>query len=69
MEDGSLDHFWFALAVTTIPKHSGNLDPNSQWVQVRIVLAAVSLQGFTVGIIVGCAHVFTEIATSSNVGD
>jgi hypothetical protein len=45
------------------------LDPVSKSVQVKKALAAVTLQVFSVGNIVGCAHVIPEIATSSKTGD
>jgi len=58
-----------ALALTTIPENSGNLNPISKFVQVRKVPAAVALQVFSVGNIVGCAQVIPEIATSGKTGD
>jgi hypothetical protein len=63
--DGALVDYLLALALTTIPDNSGNLDPVSKFVQVRNAPAAVTLQVFGVGNIVGCAHVIPEIATSS----
>jgi hypothetical protein len=45
------------------------LDPGSKFVQVRKATAAVALQVFSVGYIVGCAHVFPEIAACSKTGD
>jgi len=68
-EDGAFVEYWIALALTTIPENSGNLDPVSKFVQVRNAPAAVALQVFSVGNIVGCAHVIPEIATSSKTGD
>jgi len=68
-EDGAFFEYWLALALTTIPQNSGNLDPISKFVQVRNALAAVVLQVFSVGNIVGCTHVIPEIATSSKIGD
>jgi len=68
-EDGAFVEYWLALAVTTIPENSGNLDPVSKFVQVRKVPAAFSLQVFSVGNIVGYVHVIPEIATSSKTGD
>jgi len=56
------------VAHTTIPENSGNLDPVSKFVQVRKAPAAVALHVFSVGNIVGCAHVIPEIATSSKTG-
>jgi len=68
-EDGAFVAYWWALALTTIPDNSGNLDPVSQFVQVRKTPAAVAWRVFSVGIIVGCAHVIAEIASSSKTGD
>jgi len=68
-EDGAFVEYWLALALLTIPENSGNLDPVSKYVQVRKAPAAVALQVFSVGNIVGCAHVIPEIATSSTTGD
>jgi len=68
-EDGAFVEYWLALALTTIPENSGNLDPVSKFVQVRKAPAAVALQVFSMGNSVGCAHIFPEIATSSNTGD
>jgi len=68
-EDGACVEYWLALALTTIPENSGNLDPVSKFVQVGKAPAAVALQVFSVGNIVGCAHVIREIATSSKTGD
>jgi hypothetical protein len=58
-----------ALALTTIPENLGNLNPVSIFVHVSKALAAVALQVFRVGNIVGCAHVIPEIPTSSKTGD
>ena len=66
---GAFVEYWLALALTTVPENSGNLDPVSQFVQVRRALAGVALQVFSVGNIVGCAHESPEIATSSTTGD
>jgi len=55
--------------LTTLPKNRGNLDPNSKFVHVRKAPAAVGVQAFSVGIIVGCAHIYPEIATSSQTAD
>jgi len=68
-EDGAFVEYWLALALTTIPESSGNLDPVSKYVQVRKAPAAVALQVFSVGNIVGCAHVIPEIAASCKTGD
>jgi hypothetical protein len=68
-EDGAFVEYWLAPALTTIPETSGNLDPVSTFVQVRKAPAVVALQVFSVGNIVGCAHVIPEITTSSKTGD
>jgi hypothetical protein len=68
-EDGAFVECWLALALTTIPENSGNLDPVSKFVQVRNARAAVTLQVVSVGNIVGCAQVIPEIAASSKTGD
>jgi len=57
------------MALTTILKNSGNLDPVSKFIQVRKGPAAGALQVFSVGNIVGCEHVIPDIATSSKTGD
>jgi hypothetical protein len=61
--------YWLALALTTIPENSDNLDLVSKFVQVRQSLATVALKVFSVGNIVGCTYVIPEIATSSNTAD
>jgi len=68
-EDGAFVEYWLALAFTTIPENSGNLDPVSKFVDVRKALAAVALQVFSMGNIIGCAHVIPEIAANSKTGD
>jgi len=68
-EDGAFVGYWLALALTTIPENSGDLDPVPKFVQVRNALAAIALEVFSVGNIVGCAHVLPEITTSSTTGD
>jgi hypothetical protein len=67
-EDGAFVEYWLALALTTIPGNLGNLDPVSKCVQVRKAPAADAWQVFSVGNIVGCAHVIPEAATSSTTG-
>jgi len=57
------------MGLTTIPENSGNLDPVSKFVQVRKELAAVDLQVFSMGNIVGCTYIIPAIATSSTTGD
>jgi hypothetical protein len=68
-EDGALVEHWLALALTTISENMSNLDPVAKFIQVRKARAAVSLQVFSVGNIVGCTHVVAKIATSSKTGD
>jgi len=68
-EDGAFVEYCLALALTTIPENSGNLDPVSKFVHVIKALAAVALQVFDVGNSVGWADTIPEIATSSKVGD
>jgi hypothetical protein len=68
-EDGAFVEYWLALALTTLPEISGNLDPVSKFVHVRKALAAVALHVFSLGNIVGCALVIPEIATSCRTGD
>jgi hypothetical protein len=64
-EDGAFVEYWLAMALTTIPENSDNLDRVSKFVQVTRAPAAIALQVFSVGNIVGPAHVIPEIATSS----
>jgi hypothetical protein len=66
-KDGAFVEYWSALALTTIPENPGNLHPVSKFVYVRKVQEAVALQVFSVGNIVGCAHVIPEIATGSQI--
>jgi len=68
-ENGAFIEYWLPLALSKIPENSGNLDLVSKFVQVRKALAAVALQVFSMGNIVGCAHVIPEIATSSKTGN
>jgi len=68
-KDGAFVEYWLALALTTISENLGNLDPVSEFVQLRKAPAAVALQVFRVGNTVGCAHAIPEIATSSKTGD
>jgi len=68
-KDGAFVEYWLAMALTTIPDNSGNLDPVSKFVQVRKAPAAVALKVFSMGNIVGCVHVIPEIATSTKTGD
>jgi len=68
-EDGSFVEYWIALALATRPENSGNLDPVSEFGQVRQPPAAVALQIHCEGDIVSCAHVIPEMATSIKTGD
>jgi len=68
-KDAALIEYWFVLAHTTIPENLGNLDPVLEFVPVKKSPAAVALQVFSVGNIVGCAYEIPEIATSSKTGD
>jgi hypothetical protein len=68
-EDGAFVGYWLALALTTIPENSGNLNSISKLIQVRKALAAVALQVFSMGNIVGCMHIIPDISTSSKTGD
>jgi len=52
-----------------MPENFGNMDPVSKFVQVRNPLAVVALPAFSVGIIIGCAHVIPEMPTSSKTRD
>jgi hypothetical protein len=66
---GTFVEYWLALALTAVPENSGSLDPVSKFVQLRNAPAAVALQVFSVGYIVGYAHVNPEIAPHSKTGD
>jgi hypothetical protein len=68
-KDGAFIEYWLALALTTIPENSGNLDHVSNFVQVRKGTAAVALQVFCVGKIVCCMLEIPEITTNSKIGD
>ena len=68
-EDGAFVESSLALALTTIPENSGNLNPVSKFVQVRKAQVAVALQVFSMGNIVGCTHVIPGIATRGKTGD
>jgi fumarate reductase subunit C len=67
-ENGAFVEYWLALALTTIPENSGNLDPVSKFVQVRKAPAAVTLQVLSVGNIVGCARDIPGIDSICNTG-
>jgi hypothetical protein len=60
---------WLALLFTPLPQNSENLDSVSKFDQVRKALAAIALHIFSVGNILGCAHVISELATSNDRGD
>jgi hypothetical protein len=68
-KDGAFVEYWLCLALNTIPENSGNFDPVSKFVQVTKALVPLSLQGFSLGNTVGCAHVIPEIATSRTTAD
>jgi hypothetical protein len=68
-EDQPFVEYWLALALAAIPDNSGILDSIPKILLVRNAPAAVALQVFRGGNIVGCAHVIPEIATSSKTGD
>ena len=68
-EDGTFIEYWLALVLTPLPENSGNLDPGLKFVQVRIAPAAIVLQVFSVGSIVGYMHIIPEKATSVKTGD
>jgi len=68
-KEGAFVENWLALALTTIPENSGNLDPVSTFVQVVKAPAAIAFQVVSMGNVVGCAHVIPEIATSSKLGN
>jgi hypothetical protein len=55
--------------LAAIPENMGNFNPVSKFEKVRQAPAAVALQVFRVGNIVGCTHVIPEISTSSKTGD
>jgi hypothetical protein len=64
-EDGAFFEYWLALALTTIPENSGNLDQVLKFEPVWEAPAGVCLQVFSMGNIVSCAHVIPETATST----
>jgi hypothetical protein len=64
-EDGAFVEYWLALALTTLAANSGNFNSVLKFVQVREAPAAVALQFFSVGNIVGRTYGIPEIATSS----
>jgi len=67
--DGAFIETWLAVALTTIPENSSNLDPISKFVQVRKAPAAVASHVFSRRNIIGCAHGIPEIATTVMTGD
>jgi len=68
-DDGSFIEFCIALALTSIPENSGIIDPVWKYVQVRNAPASITLQVFSVEIIIGSAYVIPQIATSSKTGN
>jgi hypothetical protein len=68
-KDRAFVEYWLAMALTAIPENWCNLDPVSKFVQVGKALAAVTLQLFSVGNIVGCAHVIPAKASCTKTGD
>jgi len=68
-KDGAFVEYWLALALTTIPGNSGNLDSILKFVKVKNAAAAIALQIFCVVNIFSCAYEIPEIATSGNTGD
>jgi hypothetical protein len=68
-KDGAFVEYWVALALTTIPENSGNLDPISKCKKVRKFPVAVELPVFSVAHIVSCTHIIPGIATGSKPGD
>jgi hypothetical protein len=69
IEDGAFVGYCLPLALPTIPENLGNLDPVSNFVHVKKVPAAITFQGFSVGNIIGCAHVIPDIVTSTKTWD
>ena len=63
-EDGAFVEYWFALFLNSIPENLGNLDPASKFVKVKKAPAEVALHVFSIGHMVGCAHVIPAIATT-----
>jgi len=61
--------YWSAMALTTMPENSCNLDPVLKFVQVRIAQAAIAVQIIRVRKVVGCTHVILEIANSCKTAD
>jgi hypothetical protein len=68
-QDVAFVGYLLALALTTRPDNSGNLDPVLKSVQLRTILAAVALKVFSLGNIVGCTHKTQQVAPSSKTGD
>jgi hypothetical protein len=54
--------------LTTIPENLGKMDLICNIVQVRKALAAMALEVFSVGNLVGCVHIIPEIATRPQTG-
>jgi hypothetical protein len=68
-KDEAFIEYCLYLALTRIPEISGNLDPISQFVQVRIALAARASDVVSVGNIDYYQYMIQQIATGSNKGD
>jgi len=68
-EDGGFVEYWLALALITIPENLSSMDPISNIVHVRKVLADFALQLFSIEIIVSSRQVIPEIATGSKTRD
>jgi len=68
-EDRAFVEYWSARVLTIIPENSVNLYPVLHFLLVRNAPAAVALQVFSVGYIVGHAHVIPQIATGIVTGD
>jgi hypothetical protein len=68
-EDGAFVECWLALALSTRPENSCNLDPISKFVPVRNTVAASGFQVFCAGNIVGCGYIIPKIATSHKTGE
>jgi len=68
-EDGTFVWYRLALALSTIPENSTNLDPVSKFGQVWTAPAAIAMHVFSLGNIVGCVHVIPAIPTTNKTGD
>jgi hypothetical protein len=68
-KDGGFVVYWPVRALTTICETSGNLDPIMKFVQVIKVLTAIVVKVFSMGNIIGCAHIISEIASCTKTGN